>query len=110
IPVSFIGIERSDVWDTFVLETNILDLYELRSTKMMNLYSLCFNNEIKDFIINDIFSKNDTSELISDETKHKLLNLRDEDLATLVELLEIVLDLIVRFNLEEQIIHKIKIN
>lgn len=108
IPASFVGIENSNFWDTFILETNIQDLYELRSIKMMNLYSLCFNEEIKGFILQDIFSEKDTSELISDETKQKLLDLTDEDLSTLNESLGNVLDLIIGSNIKQNITDKIK--
>lgn len=108
IPVSFIGIDTSCFWNTLILETNIQDLYELRSIKMMNLYSLCFNKEIKDYILQEIFSEKDTSDLISDETKQKLSNLRNEDLLTLKKLLESVLDLIISTNIDQIIIEKIK--
>lgn len=108
IPVSFIGNDNSDLWNAFVLETSIQDLYELRSIKMMNLYSLCFNEEIKDFIFQDIFSKEDNSELISDETKQRLLDLREEDLSTLKELLGNVLDLIISSDLKQVLSEKIK--
>lgn len=110
IPVSFIGNDNSDLWNAFVLETSIQDLYELRSIKMMNLYSLCFNEEIKDFIFQDIFSEEDTSELISDETKQRLLDLREEDLSTLKESLGNVLDLIISSDIKQIITDKIKNN
>jgi hypothetical protein len=108
IPVSFIGIDSSDLWDAFILETSIQDLYELRSIKMMNLYSLCYNEEIKDFILQDIFSEKDTSELISDETKQRLLDQRDEDLSTLRESLGNVLDLIISTETKQTLSEKIK--
>lgn len=108
IPVSFIGIDSSHFWDIFMLETNVLDLYELRSIKMMNLYSLCFNREIKDFILQEIFSEKDTSDLISDETKQRLLDLRNEDFLNLKESLGNVLDLIINSNVDQIIIDKIK--
>lgn len=106
IPVSFIGNDNSDLWDAFVLETSIQDLYELRSIKMLNLYSLCFNEEIKDFIFQDIFSGKDTSELISDETKQRLLDLREEDLSTLKESLGNVLDLIISSDFKQVLSEK----
>lgn len=107
IPVSFLGIENSSIWDTFLLETNVQDLYELRSVKMMNLYSLCFNEEIKDFILNELFSKNDTSEIISDETKQRLLDLSEEDLTTLKDSLGNVLDLIIQSDFKQGLSTKI---
>lgn len=108
IPVSFIGITTSNFWDAFVLETNIQDLYELRSIKMMNLYSLCFDHEIKHYIFQEIFSDKEASELISDETKQCLLYLRSEDLSTLKELLGNVLDLIISSDIKRIIINKVK--
>lgn len=108
IPVSFIGVDTSQFWDAFILETNIQDLYELRSIRMMNLYSLCFNEEIKEFILQEIFSENHTSSLISDETKQNLLDLSKEDLSILQESLGNVLDLIVSANLNQIIINKAK--
>ncbi len=108
IPVSFIGITTSNFWDAFVLETNIQDLYELRSIKMMNLYSLCFDHEIKHYILQEIFSDKEASELISDETKQCLLYLRSEDLSTLKELLGNVLDLIISSDIKRIIINKVK--
>jgi len=110
IPVSFIGMEDSSFWNTFILETNIHDLYELRSIKMMNLYSLCFTEESKEYILQDIFSEKDTSVLLSDETKQKLLNLRDEDVTSLKELLENVLNLIINSNVKQDITEKIKVD
>ena len=110
IPVSFIGRDISNFWDTFILETSIQDLYELRSIKMMNLYSLCYNEEIKNFILQDIFSEKDTSDLISDETKQSLLNLRDEDITSLKESLGNVLDWIISSNINQIISEKIKSN
>jgi hypothetical protein len=108
IPVSFIGIDTSHFWDAFILETNIQDLYELRSVKMMNLYSLCFDEEIKDHILQEIFSENETSYLISDETKQKLSNLRSDDLSDLRGSLGNVLDLIISSNINQIITKKIK--
>ena len=74
---------------------------------MMNLYSLCFSEEIKNFILQDIFSEKDTSELISDETKQRLLDLTEEDLSVLNESLENVLDLIIGSETKQIIKEKI---
>ncbi len=107
IPVSFIGINQSHFWDSFLLEINVQDLYELRSVKLMNLYSVCFNTEIKDYVINEIFSDKD-SDIISDETKQKILEIRSEDLLALKESLENVLDLIINSNIHQIARSKIK--
>ena len=108
IPVSFIGIDSSDLWDAFIFETSIQDLYELRSIKMMNLYSLCYNEEFKNYIIHDIFSEKDTSELISNETKQRLLDLREEDVSALKDSMRNVLDLIISSDIKQVISDKIK--
>ncbi len=108
IPISFIGVETSDFWSTFLLETSIQDLYELRSIKMMNLYSLCLNEDIKQHILNDLFGNNDTSYLISDETKQIILELRDEDVSNLKESLTNVLDLIINSNFKQNLFEKLK--
>lgn len=108
IPVSFIGIGASHFWDAFLLETNVQDLYELRSIKMMNLYSLCFNEEIRSYILQELFSDKDRSDLISDETKLRLLDLRSDDRQTLKDLLSNLLDLIVNSGMKYNIINKIK--
>lgn len=108
ISVSFIGSDNSDLWNAFILETSIQDLYELRSIKMMNLYSLCFNKEIKDFILQDIFLEKDTSELISDETKQRLLDLSEEDISALKDSLGNVLDLIISSDFKRELSNKIK--
>ncbi len=108
IPISFVGIDSSDLWEAFILETNIQDLYELRSIKMMNLYSLCLSEEVKTFILNDLFSENDTSEIISDETKQRLLDLSEEDTSALKNSLENVLDLIIASDFKQVLSNKIK--
>lgn len=109
IPVSFIGIDdTSYFWETFLLETKYQDLYELRSVKMMNLYSLCFSQEIKNHILQEIFSEAETSYLISDETKQKLLYLRSDDLSALKESLENILNLIISSDIKQIISNKIK--
>lgn len=108
IPVSFIGIDTSHFWEAFMLETKMQDLYELRSVKMMNLYSLCFDEEIKDYILQEIFSEKETSYLTSDETKQQLLDLRSDDLSNLKASLGNVLDLIISSNIKEIITDKTK--
>lgn len=109
IPVSFIGIDdTSYFWETFLLETKYQDLYELRSVKMMNLYSLCFSQEIKNHILQEIFSEAETSYLISEETKQKLLYLRSDDLSALKESLENMLNLIISSDIKQIISNKIK--
>lgn len=108
IPALFVGNENSDLWNAFLLETSIQDVYELRSIKMMNLISLCLNEEIKKFILNDIFSKNGVSEIISEETKQRLLDLSDEDTLALRGSLENVLNLVIASDFKQVLSEKIK--
>jgi hypothetical protein len=107
IPLDFVGLESSSFWDTFVLETSIRELYELRSIKLMNVYSICYNDEIKCYIIDNIFSKKESSELISSSTKMAILELRDDDIETLKEALSNTLDLIINSDIKAKIIESL---
>lgn len=107
IPVDFVGFESSSFWDTFVLETSIRELYELRSIKLMNVYSICYNDEIKCYIIDNLFSKKELSELISSSTKMAILELRDDDIETLKEALSNTLDLIINSDIKSKIIESL---
>ncbi|MBD0831301.1 hypothetical protein [Aestuariibaculum sediminum] len=103
IPVDFLGFDSCSFWDAFLLETGIRDLYELRSLKMMNIYSLCLNEDIKCFLLEDLFSLNESSELITLTTKQLILELREEDIETLKDILSNVLDFIIKINLTSKI-------
>ena len=104
IPIDFVGFESSSFWDTFVLETSIRELYELRSIKLMNVYSICYNDEIKHYIIDNLFSEKESSELISSSTKMAILELRDDDIEKLKEALSNTLDLIINSDIKSKII------
>lgn len=107
IPIDFVGFESSSFWETFVLETSIRELYELRSIKLMNVYSICYNDEIKYYIIDNLFSKKESSELISSSTKIAILELRDDDIETLKEALSNTLDLIINSDIKSKIIESL---
>lgn len=107
IPIDFVGFESSSFWDTFVLETSIRELYELRSIKLMNVYSICYNDEIKCYIIDNLFSKKESSELISSSTKMAILELREDDIETLKEALSNTLDLIINSDIKSKIIERL---
>lgn len=107
ISVEFVGSESSVFWDTFLIETSIRELYELRSIKLMNIYSICFTDEVKSYIIDDIFSKNDSSELISSSTKMAILELSDEDIDVLKAALSNTLDLIINSKIKSMIIERL---
>ena len=100
IEVEFVGNEFSEFWDAFILETSMQDLYELRSIRMMNLYSLCYSEEIKEFIIGEIFSKDIKNSIISVETKQKLSDLREDDVLEIRSLLSNILDLIINLKID----------
>lgn len=103
LSIEFAGYESSSFWDTFVLETSIRELYELRSIKLMNIYSICYTDGIKNYIINDLFSKKESSELISSSTKLAILELRDDDIEVLKEALSNTLDVIMNSGIKSKI-------
>lgn len=103
IEIEFVGFESSSFWETFVLETSIRELYELRSIKLMNIYSICYNDEIKNYIISDLFSKKESSELVSSNTKMVILELRDDDVDVLKEALSNTLDVIINSGIKSKV-------
>ncbi len=105
--IEFVGFDSSSFWDTFLLEISIRELYELRSIKLMNIYSICFTDEIKGYIIDNLFSKNEFSELISSSTKMAIIELRDEDIDALKVALSNTLDLIINLGIKSRIIERL---
>lgn len=101
--VEFAGDELSVFWDNFILETSIRELYELRSIKLMNIYSICYTDEIKNYIIGDIFSNSEASELISSATKLAILELSEDDIENLKDLLSSTLDVIINLDIKSKI-------
>lgn len=101
--IEFVGDELSVFWDNFILETSIRELYELRSIKLMNIYSICYTDEIKNYIIGDIFSKSEASELISSATKLAILELSEDDIENLKDLLSSTLDIIINLDIKSKI-------
>lgn len=92
----FLGPENCSFWDNFLMQTNVLELYELRSIKLMNIYSMCLSEDIKNYILEDLFSDSEISELI--KTKHAILELREEDIIQLKDALADVLSSIIELN------------
>lgn len=103
LSIEFVGYESSSFWDAFVLETSIRELYELRSIKLMNTYSICYTDEIKKYIISDLFSEKESSELISSTTKLAILELRDDDIEVLKEALSNTLDVIMNSGIKSKV-------
>lgn len=103
INIKFIGINFSTFWDDFHLECKINGLYELRSIKMMNIYSLCYNEEIKEYILEHIFSPTTNSQLIREESKLDILDLPEEDILNLKSTLSNVLDIMIHENLKNKV-------
>lgn len=103
LSIEFVGYESSSFWDTFVLETSIRELYELRSIKLMNIYSICYTDEIKNYIISDLFSEKESSELISSTTKLAILELREDDIDILKESLSNTLEVIINLDIKSKV-------
>lgn len=103
LSIEFYGYESSNFWDEFILESKITGLYEIRSIKLMNIYSICYTNEIKNYIINELFSEKESSELISSTTKLAILELRDEDIDVLKEALSNTLDVIMNSGIKSKV-------
>lgn len=103
LSIEFVGYESSSFWDTFVLETSIRELYELRSIKLMNIYSICYTDEIKNYIIDELFSEKESSELISSTTKLTILELRDDDIEVLKAALSNTLDVIINSGIKSKV-------
>lgn len=103
INIKFIGSNSSTFWQDFQLECKINGLYELRSIKMMNVYSLCYNNLIKEYILEHIFSANTSSQLITEESKLDILDLTEEDIVNLKSSLSNVLDIVIHENINKTV-------
>lgn len=91
----------NDLYNVFISQiSEHEDLIELLSIKMRNLYSLCYSLELKEYIIEGIFSSNST--LIQEETNIALMSMRDSEKNQLKTTLGMILDsfLISDFNLK----------
>ena len=95
--IVFHGELSSTFWNVFDIETKIRDLYELRSIKMLNIYSLAFNEDIKNYIIEDLFNS-ERSSLLTGVTKQTILESSKKDIDTIRESLSSIIDLIIQSN------------
>lgn len=103
ITINFTKPLSSAFWEDFFTETKINGLYELRSIKMMNVYALCFSNEIKNFILNDVFAQDTNPVLITNETKEDIFSLPQTDIESLKNLLSNILDVIIQKDTKSKI-------
>jgi hypothetical protein len=96
--VNFFGDDHSLFWEEFVAIADQYEgLYELRSFKMMNIYSLVLNDEMKDFVLESLFRDNSnkprllTEETmavlddLSQETRHALRTTLDNALSVMID-------------------------
>jgi hypothetical protein len=102
--IEFVGNESSIFWENFIVLTSIKELYELRSIKLMNIYAICYSEDIKNYIIDDLFSKRESSELLSSNTKMTILELRDDDIEDLKEALSLTLDVIINSGIKSKVL------
>ncbi|MBP5984135.1 MAG: hypothetical protein KA734_10445 [Fluviicola sp.] len=107
LSIEFVGFESSSFWDEFILETKVYDLYELRSIKLMNIYALCYNEEIKNYILNNIFLNDCNGNIITAETKQEIFSLPESDIQNIKTHLSNSLDTIVNSNLKSRIIESL---
>ncbi|MFN9998419.1 MAG: hypothetical protein ACK52X_02225, partial [bacterium] len=63
----------------------------------------CYTDETKNYIIDELFSKKESSELISSTTKLAILELRDEDIDVLKEALSNTLDVIMNSGIKSKV-------
>ena len=98
--IKFHGEKDSTFWDYFIRNTNYLEenLYELKSIKMLNIYSLIFNNSIKEMILEDLFSTNKKSKLLSKYTWETLQELSVDNINELKQNLSNTFDSIIKNN------------
>jgi len=105
--ITFWGESSSTFWDIFLLETGIRELYELKSINMLNVYSLCFNEEIKNHVLDDIFSEDEKSIFLTSETKQVILESSEEVIESLKDSLSQTIDFLIRSNWREAVLDRI---
>jgi hypothetical protein len=103
LKINFIEPTNSPFWEDYFTETKRNGLYELRSIKMMNIYALCLSEDIKRYIINDIFTIGISTSLVTNETKLDILNLPQIEIDSLKNLLINILDVIIRSDIKSKI-------
>jgi hypothetical protein len=107
IEMRFIGEESSEFLKRLKLEAKIQGLYELRSIRMTNVYSICLNEDVKDYIMEDLFSFDRVSELMSYETRQTMKEMEDADLSVIKNSVSGLLDLIIESGIMERIMDRL---
>ncbi|MCD7933394.1 MAG: hypothetical protein LUH15_19710 [Tannerellaceae bacterium] len=92
VPVHFSGEETNSFTDAFLHIVQDLELYELRTFRMLNIYSLLFTEKAKHYILNEIFSAAEDNCLISDETKQRIKDLSIQERKELESALTMLID------------------
>jgi hypothetical protein len=108
IQMSFIGEDRSDFWDILKLETQISDLYELRSIRLLNVYSICLDEGIRDYIMEDLFSFDRVSHLISFDARQTMQEMNEDDLSVIKNSVFGLLDLVTESGIREKILDRME--
>jgi hypothetical protein len=93
--INFHGEDIPVSWESFNYHISVLSpegLYELRSIKLTRIYSLVFNQKIKEIVLEDIFSIDERSYFITEDTKNAIKELSPENLHELKGLLSDTLD------------------
>lgn len=95
--IDFFGEGHSTFWEDFKLEIGVYEgLYELKSIKMMNVYSLVINKELKQILLDDIFNFSETPKIITNDTRESLRELTTESISSLKTSLNNALDFIIQ--------------
>lgn len=106
--VEFFGETESAFWDDYRnLLSHYESLYELRSLKMMSIYSLCFNENFKTILLDAIFSQDSSTDLLTPDTKASIRELSTDNIAELSESLSLVLDNIIKSEWRSSIIKRV---
>ncbi len=84
IPVFFFGSAQCHFWENVLFTINQYEgLEELRSSKMMDVYSSIFNTKTRDLIIDEIFDNTEKSTLITEGTKEALKEISEANILSL---------------------------
>jgi hypothetical protein len=82
--IRFYGDNYCSFWENFKIQLTYNEgLYELQSLKMMNVYSLLINENLKNMVIEDIFSFRNLFKIISQETISTLQELSNDSIKSI---------------------------